>query len=299
LIDRFLTQRSAGGITGLEDKVVKSSPILESFGNAKTLRNNNSSRFGKFLKLQFSGEKYCLAGSFIETYLLEKSRVLSQGQGERNFHILYELVAGGALSDLATTLKLDGPESYSILSKNGCVTLPGVDDAEQFAAVQKAFGTIGLDAETQMQVWKILAAVLHLSKFELGKMDHEQGEVATVADEEALAHLAFLLGVTGDSLKSLLTQRVVKTRGEVFTKLYGMQEATRVRDAVVKALYQAMFRWVVMVINVSLGKGPESLPFIGVLDIFGFENFDHGNEYEQLLINYTNESLQDTFNKQV
>ncbi|CAM9355556.1 unnamed protein product [Discosporangium mesarthrocarpum] len=298
---RFLTQRSAGvgGVSGLEDRVVDSSPILESFGNAKTLRNNNSSRFGKFLKLQFSADKFSLAGAFIETYLLEKSRVLSQGQGERNFHILYELVAGASRLGLSGKLKLEAVEDYPILSQSSCVTLPGVDDAEHFAGVQKAFTTIGLDADTQMQVWQALSAVLNLSKFVLGTKDDEQGEVATIADIDDLQNLGDLLGVDMGALESLLIQRVVKTRGEVFTKKLDLQDATRTRDAVVKALYQAMFLWVVQVINISLGKGADSLPFIGVLDIFGFENFEHKNEYEQLLINFTNENLQDTFNKQV
>ncbi|CAM9621035.1 unnamed protein product, partial [Ectocarpus sp. 13 AM-2016] len=237
IILKFLTHRSVGGVTSLEQKVVDSSPILESFGNAKTLRNNNSSRFGKFLKMQFTRDKYRLAGAFIETYLLEKSRVLTQCKGERNFHILYELVKGAAKSGLAKDL----------------------------------------------QMWKALGAVLHMSNVAFEGKDDAQGEVAAVKDPAALKKLSALLGVETSLLEAMLTQREVKTMAETFTKKLELQDASLTRDAIVKSLYE----------------GEESLPFIGVLDIFGFENFDTKNEFEQLLINFTNESLQDTFNKQV
>eukprot|EP00752_Nemacystus_decipiens_P009298 g8309.t1 len=299
IILKFLTHRSVGGVTSLEQKVVDSSPILESFGNAKTLRNNNSSRFGKFLKMQFTRDKYRLAGAFIETYLLEKSRVLTQGRGERNFHILYELVAGAPKCGLAKDLQLGGVETYRILSTSGCTELEGVDDAAQFEGVRAACGTIGLDDGTQMQVWKALAAVLHMSNIAFDAKDDAQGEVAAVQDAAALEMLSALLGVKASLVEEMLTQRVVKTRGEVFTKQLGVQDASLTRDAIVKSLYEALFLWIVRAINKSLGKGEESLPFIGVLDIFGFENFEYRNEFEQLLINFTNESLQDTFNKQV
>ncbi|CBJ30507.1 conserved unknown protein [Ectocarpus siliculosus] len=297
IILTFLTHRSVGGVASLDQKVVDSSPILESFGNAKTLRNNNSSRFGKFLKLQFTKDKYRLAGAFIETYLLEKSRVLTQGKGERNFHILYQLVAGA--SGVGIDLKLQDVESYKILSQSDCTTLDDVDDAAEFRTVKGAFDTIGMGEESQLQVWQMLASVLHLSNVEFDKVDHEQGEIATISDREALSTLAALLAVEESALEAMLTQRVVVTRGETFTKQLSAADANLTRDAIVKSLYEALFLWIVSVINTSLGKGEDSLPFIGVLDIFGFENFDTKNEFEQLLINFTNESLQDTFNKQV
>eukprot|EP00903_Cladosiphon_okamuranus_P011132 g10508.t1 len=293
----FLTHRSVGGVANLDQKVVDSSPILESFGNAKTLRNNNSSRFGKFLKLQFTRDKYRLAGAFIETYLLEKSRVLTQGEGERNFHILYQVLAGA--SDMDVDLKLGDVETYRILSQSDCTTLDGVDDAAEFGTVKAAFDTIGMEGDSQIQVWQMLASVLHISNLEFDKVDHEQGEIATISDRETLSTLADFLAVEESALESMLTQRVVVTRGETFTKQLVLDDAILTRDAIVKSLYEALFLWVVGVINTSLGKGPDSLPFIGVLDIFGFENFDTKNEFEQLLINFTNESLQDTFNKQV
>ncbi|CAM9488990.1 unnamed protein product, partial [Ectocarpus sp. 13 AM-2016] len=297
IILTFLTHRSAGGVASLDQKVVDSSPILESFGNAKTLRNNNSSRFGKFLKLQFTKDKHRLAGAFIETYLLEKSRVLAPGMGERNFHVLYQLVA--AASDLGLDLKLEGVGSYKILSRGDCTTLDGVDDADEFRGVRAAFDTIGMSEESQLEVWQMLAAMLHLSNLEFNEVDHQQGEIADISDSETLSTLARLLGLGEGALRKMLTQRVVVTRGETFIIQLGLDDANLVRDAIVKSLYEALFLWIVSVINNSLGKGDDSLPFIGVLDIFGFENFDTKNEFEQLLINFTNESLQDTFNKQV
>ncbi|CAN0100971.1 unnamed protein product [Scytosiphon promiscuus] len=297
IILTFLTHRSVGGVANLDQKVVDSSPILESFGNAKTLRNNNSSRFGKFLKLQFTKDKYRLAGAFIETYLLEKSRVLTQGTGERNFHILYQLVAGA--SDAGADLELESVDSYKVLSQSNCTTLDGVDDAEDFKAVKAALDTIGMDKEYQVQVWQMLASVLHMSNLEFDEVDHEQGEIASISDRKTLSTLATFLAVEESALEAMLTQRVVVTRGETFTKQLELEDANLTRDAIVKSLYEALFLWIVSVINTSLGKGEDSLPFIGVLDIFGFENFDTKNEFEQLLINFTNESLQDTFNKQV
>ncbi|CAM9932796.1 unnamed protein product [Scytosiphon promiscuus] len=300
IILNFLTHRSVGGVASLDQKVVDTSPILESFGNAKTLRNNNSSRFGKFLKLQFTKDKYCLAGAFVETYLLEKSRVLTQGTGERNFHILYQLVAG--TSDLDADLKLEGgADEFKILSQSECTTLDDVDDAEEFRTVKAAFDTIGMDANlfSIHTVWEMLASVLHMSNLEYEEVDHEQGAIASISDREALSRLSTFLGVEEGALEEMLTQRVVVTRGETFTKQLGLEDANLTRNAIVKSLYEALFLWVVAVINTSLGKGADSLPFIGVLDIFGFENFDTKNEFEQLLINFTNESLQDTFNKQV
>eukprot|EP00903_Cladosiphon_okamuranus_P006316 g6191.t2 len=297
IILRFLTHRSVGGVTNLDQKVMESSPILESFGNAKTLKNNNSSRFGKFLKLQFTEDIHRLSGACVETYLLEKNRVLTQGKGERNFHILYQLVAGA--SGVCADLKLGDANSYKILSQSGCTTLDGVDDAEEFRRVKAAFDTVGMDKESQMQIWKMLASVLHMSSLEFDKVDHEQGEIASISDRETLSVLASLLAVEEAALEAMLTQTVTVAGGESFTKQLSPDNANLTRDAIAKSLYEALFQWIVCVINTSLGKGEDSLPFIGVLDIFGFENFERENGFEQLLINFTNESLQDTFNKQV
>eukprot|EP00903_Cladosiphon_okamuranus_P015046 g13919.t2 len=306
IILRYLARRSAAPDENLEQRVLESSPILESFGNARTMRNDNSSRFGKFLKLRFtSGEMSHLDGASVEPYLLEKSRVLAQGEGERNFHILYELVAGATQDGgLAKELKLESAANYRILSAAGCVALEGVDDADRFKAIKDAFTTVGVEEDAQMQVWKALSAVLHLSTLEFHEADHEEGPVAEISERATLATVATLLGVDEKALEGMLTLKIVPvTRGEVFTKRLAIKEAVRARDAATKSLYESIFLWVVKAINVSLGgtrvKGDDKLPFIGLLDIFGFENFGHKNNLEQLLINYANESLQGDFNKQV
>ncbi|KAG5175947.1 P-loop containing nucleoside triphosphate hydrolase protein [Tribonema minus] len=324
IIIKYLAHRTKGGVGGLDQRVIESSPILESFGNAKTLRNANSSRFGKFLKLQFTKDTAALAGGYMETYLLEKSRVLSQARGERNFHILYELVAG-ADPALKRQLGLGSAQDYHILSQGGCIALDGVDDAAQFRDVVHAFGTVGLDAATQGQVWRLLAAVLHVACLAFDVEETAEGEVAAVPKEAQKAAgaevaavpkaaqqlIAELLGVSARDVSDLLTTRTMTTRGETFVKRSDPAGAAYARDAVAKALYESVFQWVVRTVSDSLGRGgggkpqagvevgaASALPFIGVLDIFGFENFPR-NELEQLLINFTNESLQDIFNKQV
>eukprot|EP00904_Undaria_pinnatifida_P011109 jgi/Undpi1/7128/HiC_scaffold_22.g09602.m1 len=301
----YLARRTAGTDENLEERVLESSPILESFGNAKTLRNDNSSRFGKFLKLRFtSGESSYLDGASVEPYLLEKSRVLAQGEGERNFHILYEMIAGATQCGLAEELKLESASDYRILSSSGCITLEGIDDADRFKAIQDAFSVVGVEKDAQMQVWQALSGVLHLSTLSFHETDHQEGPVAAISDKAALSTTASLLGVSEQALEDMLTVKVVPvTRGEVFTKRLAVKEAVRARDAAIKSLYEALFLWVVRAINLSLGgakvAGDDKLPFIGLLDIFGFENFGTKNNLEQLLINYANESLQGDFNKQV
>ncbi|CAM9385107.1 unnamed protein product [Phaeothamnion confervicola] len=318
---RYLSKRTPGeegsdGLAGLDARIVESSPVLEAFGNAKTLRNNNSSRFGKFIKLQFTtgaaasadggaaatsgGGDVQLVGAAVETYLLEKSRVLAPSAGERSFHVFYQLIAG-APTTLRTELGLDGgAEQFPTLVAGDCVEVEGMDDQAEFLEVEKALAiSTSMDEARRKEVWKVVAAVLHLSALQFATEDTaQQGEVAKPVDVAALTRVAALAGVGEDALRALLCQRTVKARGESFTKQLTVQEAMYARDATAKALYEALFLWVVRAINVALGQTAGSPPFIGVLDIFGFENFQE-NVFEQLLINFTNESLQDTFNKQV
>jgi ABC-type oligopeptide transport system ATPase subunit len=297
IILRFLAQRSSGGIVGLDRRIIESSPILESFGNAKTMRNPNSSRFGKFIKLQFTDKKYCLQGGFVETYLLEKTRVLTQADGERNFHIFYELLAG-ANAKMKKALNLGAPSDYCILNKSGCVKLEGVDDSKQFQEVERAFNTIGLTPEEQLQVWSMLAGVLHLANVVVAPHETEEGICAGFDDRSSLVLAASTLGVEESKLIELLSTKDRQVGKQVIRTRLDVAMAEQARDSCAKALYEALFQWVVKAVNTSLGVRPEDLPFIGVLDIFGFENFGR-NELEQLLINFTNESLQDTFNRQV
>ncbi|KDO24461.1 hypothetical protein SPRG_20866 [Saprolegnia parasitica CBS 223.65] len=286
----------------LDRRLWDTNPILEAFGNAKTLRNHNSSRFGKFMKLQFSevaGNRLHLMGAFIETYLLEKFRVVAQIPHERNFHIFYFLLAG-ASDELSAKLSLGSPKDFFYLNQSGCVSDPNIDDELLFDDVCSALKTVGVDADKQLSVWTLLAGILHLGNVVLVNRETSEGDCAEVSSNTtpALATCAMHLGVDGAHLERVITQREIETRGEKFVIKRNAKEGSYVRDAIVKSIYQHLFDWIVQHINVALGHGPPELPFIGVLDIFGFESFAV-NDFEQLLINYANEALQATFNQQV
>ncbi|GLE06357.1 hypothetical protein PINS_up015604 [Pythium insidiosum] len=283
----------------LDKRLWDTNPILEAFGNAKTLRNHNSSRFGKFMKLQFRPETNTLCGAFIETYLLEKFRVVAQIPGERNFHIFYFLLAG-ADDALRAELHLRGVEEFAYLNQSGCVSDPNIDDELLFDEVTSALTTVGIDAGLQKHVWTLLAGLLHLGNIQLKDRETAEGDVGEVtpAAQKSLEACAKLLGADSSKLARVITEREITTRGEIFTIKRSAKEGGYVRDAIAKSMYQHLFNWILFKINTSLGHGASSLPFIGVLDIFGFESFET-NDFEQLLINYANEALQATFNQQV
>jgi myosin heavy subunit len=283
----------------LDKRLLDTNPILEAFGNAKTLRNHNSSRFGKFMKLQFTPEKNTLCGSFIETYLLEKFRVVAQIPGERNFHIFYFLLSG-ADDELRTELKLESVNAFNYLNQSGCVSDPNVDDEILFDEVVSALHSVDIDAALQKQVFRVLSGLLHLGNIDLKNRETREGDAGEVTPqaEKYLKSCAELLGVEEDRLTRVITEREISTRGETFTIKRNAKEGWYVRDAIAKSIYNHLFKWILYKINKSLGHGDSSLPFIGVLDIFGFESFEH-NDFEQLLINYANEALQATFNQQV
>lgn len=283
----------------LDKRLWDTNPILEAFGNAKTLRNHNSSRFGKFMKLQFQPQTNTLFGAFIETYLLEKFRVVAQIPGERNFHIFYFLLSG-ANDALSAELKLEPAHKFNYLNQSGCFTDPNVDDELLFDEVVSALGTVGIDAGLQKELWKVLAGLLHLGNIHLKDRETAEGDVSEVTKEgvQYLNSCASLLGVDSAGLQRVITEREISTRDETFTIRRSAKEGGYVRDAIAKSMYNLLFKWIVEKINKSLGHGGSELPFIGVLDIFGFESFEE-NDFEQLLINYANEALQATFNQQV
>lgn len=295
----YLTARGEGEAGGLDRRMIESSPILEAFGNAKTTRNPNSSRFGKFMKLQFSqDESRKLSGGFIETYLLEKSRVVFQSSSERNFHVFFQLLAGLS-GEHAASCELDGraPADFAFLA-HGTTVIDGVDDGANFQRLSDSLTTLGVSEENKKNLWNALAAVLYLGNVRLVETDSPEGPVAGVENADVLDAVGRLTGIPVETLTDVLTVRHVETRGEEYSIHLTVEDACFARDAIAKALYEALFAWVVTVVNGALGKGPDTLPSIGVLDIFGFEAFDK-NEFEQLLINFANESLQDTFNQQV
>lgn len=291
-----LEEERAGELDG---RLLDTNPILEAFGNAKTLRNHNSSRFGKFMKLQFDHDNnHALKGGFIETYLLEKSRLVYQIPGERNFHVFYFLLAG-ASDDERKLLGLKNVDQFDYLNQSNCTSDPNIDDDLLFDELVSAMASVGIHGDKQVELFKVLAGLLHLGNVGLRNEETAEGDAARITNKaDSLQIAASLLGVDPDYFENTICKREITTRGELFTIPRNAKEGTYVRDAIAKSVYNHLFLWIVKTINSSLCPGPSSLPFIGVLDIFGFESFER-NDFEQLLINYANEALQATFNQQV
>lgn len=285
----------------IEDQVLQSNPILESFGNARTHRNDNSSRFGKFIELRFN-HKGTLVGACIETYLLEKVRLISQAEGERNYHVFYEMLAGMNDTEKEPYL-LDEytAEDFNITSCSGTYTRrDGVKDVDTYKDLVEAFHIMGFTEEQQKDMFSIVSAVLHLSNLTVNPLDG--GEACEVDGEnEHIDPILQLLGVTKENLNQAICYYKISVGGQSYTKNLTPQKAERGIEALMKATYSAMFDYIVKNVNSSILVGDPSRnkrsanAIIGVLDIFGFESFKH-NSFEQLCINYCNESLQQQFN---
>lgn len=280
-------------ITGsLDEQIVEANPLMEAFGNAKTIRNNNSSRFGKFIRAHFS-QTGKLAGADIESYLLEKNRVTFQLSAERNYHIFYQLLYCTSDEELAT-LCLPSREScnYGYL-KLGQPTVDGIDDMEEFGLTENAIIVLGFTPEERNSMFALTAGILNFSNIQLKERPRdEQAEIIDPADGERCAHL-FGIGVT-EFHKSLLKPRV-KVGTEFVNKQQSMAQVHHAISALAKKLYEGMFLWQVMRINQALDTKQKRAFFIGVLDIAGFEIFEY-NSFDQLCINLTNEKLQQFFN---
>ncbi|RHY97645.1 hypothetical protein DYB31_004864 [Aphanomyces astaci] len=286
-------------------RVLESNPILEAFGNARTNRNNNSSRFGKFIRLGFNTSGVLL-GASMSTYLLERVRLVSQAKGERNYHIFYELVRGGA-PDLVADLGLTALADFKYLNQSGCYDRhDGVDDADQFTKTTHAMTTIGMSDDEQTAVMHLVAAVLHLGNLKFEAVPgHENNASRLVGGSPAATHLCNLLGVTMDSLEKSLCTRAIKTGRETVTASLDVKKADDCKEVLAKTIYGRLFDWLVDRINDSMNYEDTSVPdvdptlrFIGIVDIFGFEIFPV-NSLEQLCINFANEKLQQLFTKYV
>ncbi|OQR89908.1 myosin [Thraustotheca clavata] len=284
----------------VRNRVLESNPILEAFGNARTNRNNNSSRFGKFIRLGF-GKDGTLLGASISTYLLERVRLVSQSIGERNYHIFYELCRGGSAQEIAD-FGLTNVENYNYLNKTQCYDRrDGVNDAEQFQKTRHAMSTIGMTNEEQQSVLALTAAVLHLGNIAFEKLDGENEGCRLVQNDPlttaSLKMASQLLAVDALVLEKNLCTRDIKAGGEDITVLLSVEKAEITRDVMAKTIYSYLFDWLVDRINTSIGyTPPEDERFIGVVDIFGFEIFK-SNSLEQLCINYANEKLQQLFSQ--
>ena len=276
------------GEHSFEEQILQANPILESFGNSQTLRNNNSSRFGKFIKIEFDS-KGAIAGARIDWYLLEKSRVVKHSSNERNYHIFYQLLAGLSDKELSL-LGLDrSPSTYNYL-KEGNFTVPGVDDKKEFAGLKNAMDIMGIEKAVYYDVFKIMAVILHLGNIEFTSMRSEQANFKSETDI-----LCGLLGVSKNDFADAILRPKVKAGKEIMKQSRNASEARSSLDALAKSLYEKVFKFLVDYINKNLNDDSNGVNFIGVLDIAGFEIFKQ-NSFEQLCINYTNEKLQQFFN---
>ncbi|KAM6986769.1 LOW QUALITY PROTEIN: unconventional myosin-X [Aplochiton taeniatus] len=277
--------------TRVEQAIVQSSPIMEAFGNAKTVYNNNSSRFGKFIQLHFS-QSGNIQGGCIVDYLLEKNRVVRQNPGERNYHIFYALLAGADRDHRDLYLLCEGPESYHYLSQSGCVKDRSLDDKLLFDSVMEALKVMAFTEEEIRDVFKLLSAVL-----QMGNVEFMTAGGAQITSKGVVSNVSDLLGLDSFQLSEVLTQRSMILRGEEICSPLTVEQAVDSRDSVAMALYSQCFSWIIMRINQKI-KGKDNFKSIGILDIFGFENFEV-NRFEQFNINYANEKLQEYFNKHI
>ncbi|XP_043913787.1 myosin-7 [Protopterus annectens] len=275
----------------LEDQIIQANPALEAFGNAKTLRNDNSSRFGKFIRIHF-GATGKLASADIETYLLEKSRVIFQLKSERDYHIFYQILSNKKPELLEMLLITNNPYDYAYISQ-GETTVPSIDDAEELIATDSAFDVLGFTQEEKNSIYKLTGAIMHYGNMKFKTKQRE--EQAEPEGTEEADKSAYLMGLnSADLLKGLCHPRV-KVGNEYVTKGQNVQQVYYATGALAKAVYEKMFLWMVMRINQTLETKQPRQYFIGVLDIAGFEIFDF-NSFEQLCINFTNEKLQQFFN---
>ncbi|XP_051985602.1 myosin heavy chain, fast skeletal muscle [Xyrauchen texanus] len=275
----------------LEDQIIAANPLLEAYGNAKTVRNDNSSRFGKFIRIHFASTGK-LASADIETYLLEKSRVTYQLSAERSYHIFYQLCTGHKPELLEALLITTNPYDYPMIS-HGEITVKSINDVEEFIATDTAIDILGFSAEEKIGIYKLTGAVMHHGNMKFKQKQRE--EQAEPDGNEVADKIAYLIGInSADMLKALCFPRV-KVGNEYVTKGQTVPQVYNSAMALCKSIYEKMFLWMVVRINEMLDTKQPRQFFIGVLDIAGFEIFDY-NSLEQLCINFTNEKLQQFFN---
>nr|XP_005157991.1 myosin-10 isoform X6 [Danio rerio] len=275
----------------LERQLLQANPILEAFGNAKTVKNDNSSRFGKFIRINFDVAGY-IVGANIETYLLEKSRAIRQAKDERTFHIFYQLLSG-ATEAMRKELLLGGADQYRFLC-GGSLPVPGQSDSENFTQTMDSMTIMGFTQEESTSMLKVISSVLQFGNITFHK--EKNTDQASMPDDTAAQKLCHLLGISVlEFSRAILTPRI-KVGREYVQKAQTKQQADFAVEALAKATYERLFRWLVHRINRALDRRQrQGASFIGILDIAGFEIFQL-NSFEQLCINYTNEKLQQLFN---
>uniref|UniRef100_A0A9J8BUL6 Myosin VAb n=1 Tax=Cyprinus carpio carpio TaxID=630221 RepID=A0A9J8BUL6_CYPCA len=285
----FATVSGSSAEARVEEKVLASSPIMEAIGNAKTTRNDNSSRFGKYIEIGFDRNHHII-GANMRTYLLEKSRVVFQASEERNYHIFYQLCACAHLPEFEP-LKLGSADDFPYTNQGRSPIIEGVNDLKEMEATRKAFSLLGITEAHQMGLFQILSAILHLGNVEV----KERGSSSCGISVSLFCDLT---EVSYESMAHWLCHKKLKTATEILNKPVTRLEATNGRDALAKHIYAKIFSWIVSQVNKALSTSSKPHSFIGVLDIYGFETFEV-NSFEQFCINYANEKLQQQFNMHV
>ncbi|XP_075271977.1 unconventional myosin-VIIa isoform X3 [Opisthocomus hoazin] len=300
LILQFLAAIS-GQHSWIEQQVLEANPILEAFGNAKTIRNDNSSRFGKYIDIHFN-KRGAIEGAKIEQYLLEKSRVCRQAQDERNYHVFYCMLRGMTMEQ-KKKLGLGKAKDYNYLAMGNCTTCDGRDDSKEYANIRSAMKVLMFTDTENWEISKLLAAILHMGNLQYEARTYDNLDACEVVQSASLITAASLLEVDPQDVMNCLTSRTIITRGETVSTPLSMEQALDVRDAFVKGIYGWLFVWIVEKINAAIYRPPSQelksvRRSIGLLDIFGFENFTV-NSFEQLCINFANENLQQFFVRHV
>ncbi|ORX81933.1 hypothetical protein BCR32DRAFT_219808 [Anaeromyces robustus] len=285
------TTQDASNQSWIEQQILESNTVLESFGNAKTVRNNNSSRFGKFIQVLFK-DTHQIIGANIINYLLEKSRIVQQAPSERNYHVFYELLDGATPEEREKYL-LDDPENFHYLNQSGCVSLDGVSDKENFRNLKLAFSVLKMTDSQIEGTFKIISGILHLGNVKF--VENSSNEGANIDGEDEIENVVKLLSVDKEKLKSSILNKRLVIGKEVTISPLKFAQVFDNRDSISKILYDFLFDKLLEIINKSLTASQKASNFVGVLDIFGFEVFEN-NSFEQLCINYTNEKLQQFFN---
>ncbi|XP_047623164.1 unconventional myosin-IXa isoform X5 [Phacochoerus africanus] len=299
LIHHLTALSQKGFASGVEQIILGAGPVLEAFGNAKTAHNNNSSRFGKFIQVNYQ-ETGTVLGAYVEKYLLEKSRLVYQEHNERNYHVFYYLLAG-ASEEERLAFHLKQPEEYHYLNQD-CFTVEGEDLRHDFERLQLAMEMVGFLPKTRRQIFSLLSAILHLGNICYKKKTYRDDSI-DICNPEVLPIVSELLEVKEEMLFEALVTRKTVTVGEKLILPYKLAEAVTVRNSMAKSLYSALFDWIVFRINHALMNSKDleqnnKTLSIGVLDIFGFEDYEN-NSFEQFCINFANERLQHYFNQHI
>ncbi|KAK5645798.1 hypothetical protein RI129_004262 [Pyrocoelia pectoralis] len=292
LILQYLAAIS-GQHSWIEQQILEANPIMEAFGNAKTLRNDNSSRFGKYIDIFFN-KSSTIDGAKIEQYLLEKSRIVSQNEGERNYHIFYSMLAGLSKEE-KKRLDLGNASDYKYLKGGKMLTCSGRNEVTEFADIRASMKVLNFSDQECSDIFQLLAAILHLGNIKFKAIAIDNLDTSDVCDQNFVSKIATLLGTGTQQLRDAVTKKSIFAHGDKVVSYLSKDQASEMRDALAKGLYGKLFITIIDKINSAIFQTKVSVKYsIGVLDIFGFENFQV-NSFEQLCINYANENLQQFF----